>query len=788
MMRNKTFSAINIAGLALSMSVSLVLIMLVSDQISYDKYNTNHERIYRIVHDNLNNNGVFSKMATSPPQMGRTLQEEYPGIEKVARLRRGFGNDWIDFEKDVNIPIGGFFADPEVLDVLQYDLQYGDKETALLNPRSVVITPEARDKLFTIADPTGEIIKVGDLGEYKVTGVLKEAPKKSHIKFEALASASTLPVLVKDSIISSDFTSWSDRWAGWTYLLLEEGVDPKQVEASLAEINEQQYGDDEEVNVEFQLQALDAINPGPLMGNQIGPGMPMFIVYFLGGLCLLIMVSAGFNYANISIARSLKRAREVGVRKVSGAYRSQIFNQFISESIIISLISLVVAFVFLQLLEPAFHNLNFSRMLHWDLSYSATALMVSVVFAIGVGLIAGLFPALLLSALKPVDVLKKLSGVRLFSRMGWRKALLVIQFGLSLFLIVSVRVANDQLNMMVNANHGFDPVNIINVKIGETSYDQLVTALRQYSELSSVSGASFTPSTGRSHGSSFFVEDDTVERNMNHFAVDRDYLTNMSIPLVTGKDFPETVSKENEQYVIINEAAVSFLGFEDPHEALGQSIREEDSDDLLQVIGVVADYNHQPMTNEIGPLALRYLPERFGQIQVKFSGDREKAVELITASWSEINPDKKLDFQYMDEEISQFYDFMFGDVVSITSTITVLAITIACLGLLGMAIYTTESREKEVSIRKVMGASGESLVLLLSGGFIKLLLIAAVISLPLTYLFNEKWLDLMAYKVGVTPGSLLFGVGILLGLGALTIVSQTFRAAYHNPADKLRGE
>ena len=320
LLKNKTFSTINIFGLALSMSVCVVVIMLIADQASYDRYNSKIDRVFRINTERDDTNDFINLFATSPLPLADKLLNEYASVKNAVRIRRGFGNSWINIENDVNIPIGGFFVDPSFLQVFEYELEYGNPEVALSAPNSVVLTKQAAEKLFDIENPVGEFIKVGELGEYQVTGVLKPLSGKSHIVFEALASMSSVTALEADSALSPALSEWKNSTSGWVYLELNEKAKPDQVEREMSEINKEVYADMEDRNYRFYLQNITAITPGPLLGNQIGPGLPYMFVYFLAGLALIIMLSACFNYTNLTIARSLTRAKEIGIRKVSGAF------------------------------------------------------------------------------------------------------------------------------------------------------------------------------------------------------------------------------------------------------------------------------------------------------------------------------------------------------------------------------------------------------------------------------------------------------------------------------------
>lgn len=788
LLKNKTFSLINIFGLATSMSVCIIIIMLVADQLSYDRHNTKRESIYRINTQRDNTDDLVNVFATSPLPLANKLTEEYSGVKNATRILRGFGNSWVNIENDLNIPLGGFFVDHNFIAMFEYELEHGNPETALDAPNSVVLTKQAAEKLYDLDNPVGELINMGELGEYKVTGVLKNANNKSHIKFEALASMSSVKVLEADSTLRPVLDSWRNSTGGWVYIELNEGMQLDDVQKNLTQINTEIYADMEDINYRFQLQNISDITPGPLLGNQIGPFLPNLFIYFLVGLAMIIMLSACFNYTNLTIARSLTRAKEIGIRKVSGAYKYQIFSQFISEAIIISVMALIISLLLLIVLKPAFQQLNFAALLQWDLNASPMVYVVCVVFSVFVGLIAGIFPALLLSSFEPIKVLNSMSGVKLFSKIGMRKALLVIQFTMSLTFIISTSLVYKQLNYMVDADYGFSKDNMINVQIGESNYQALKAELSKYTSVENLAMASHIPAAGTTYGESIRVNPLDEEMDISYFAVDEGYIENLQLNLVVGRNFKNTVTNEQENQIIINEKAIEVLALGSVNEALGQVLLIDDSTQV-EVIGVVADYNHQTMMQEIGPMALRFMPERYNHIQVRYGeGKREAVVADITEAWKTINPGKKVDYRDFDEALGEFYDLIFGDLVTIVGLFSFIAIMIACLGLLGMATFTTETRLKEVSIRKVLGASEKNIVLLLSKSFMILLTIAVMIALPLSYFINSFWLDAIAYRVDMSFATVGLSTLIILVLGALTIGSQTMKAATLNPAETLKME
>jgi len=788
LMRSKTFSFINIFGLAISMSICIVIIMMVADQMSYDRHVSKNDRVFRINTERLHSDDLVNKFATAPLPIANELIENYSGIEAVTSLRRGFGNAWIDFDNDVNVPVAGFFADNSFLDVFEYDLLYGNPKTALSEPNAVVLTKKAAEKLFEVENPLGEIIKVGDLGEYKITGVIKETDSKSHIKFEALGSLSTLKTLEADSVLSPALNNWNLTTASWVYIRLKEGKSVKEVETYLKEIDEVKYAENEEVDYKFYLQSITAITPGPLLGNQIGPGLPDIFVYFLGGLALIIMISACFNYTNLSIAKALTRAKEVGIRKVSGAYKHQIFFQFISEAVIISLLALALALSMLVILKPAFLNMKFSQLLQWDLNAEPAVLLFCVAFSIVVGVVAGLLPALLLSSFEPIKVLKELSNIKLFSKLGLRKTLVVIQFAFSLIFIISTTLVYNQLDMMVSADYGFSGDNIINVKIHETDPQLLKSELINHSSIENVAATSHLPAVGTSYGREVRVNPEDEEMEFNYFAVDESYIDNLGIELLAGSPFSPADVRQSPDKMIINETMVGILGFESAIDAINETIITDDSTKMT-ITGVVKDYNHETLMVEIGPMALIPYTSEFNLLQVKYNeGNRDAAIAHIEQAWAKINPSKKVRYQDFKDEVSEFYDLMFGDLIDIIGLITFLTITIACLGLLGMATFTTQTKVKEISIRKVLGASDKNIVVLLSRGFLILLVIAIIIAVPASYFINSLWLQSIAYRVSINFSVIGLSTGIMLVLGILVIGSQTIRAAILNPVDRLRNE
>ncbi|MBX2946041.1 MAG: ABC transporter permease [Cyclobacteriaceae bacterium] len=796
-LKHRIFSFINIFGLAVAMSICMAIMMLVADQMMYDRYNPDRDRIYRITTRMVDKNNkleIGNPYATATLPVRDELLNNFTGVEKAVRIMRGFGNNWLELEPsfDVNVPISGYFVDAEMLEVFKYELLYGDSKSALVNPYSVVLTKKAAEKLFKEENPLGQSFKVGELGIYTVTGVLKDNGNKSHIAVEAFASISTVPGLVAEGKLGKDLDNWYNFTMGWVYVVLERGKTPHDIQLALDKIYVDHFTELPNADtqpVKFSTQPLMSITPGEMLNNPIGPFMPWMIIYFLMGLAGIVLLTSCFNFTNLSIARSLGRAREIGVRKVTGAARWQIFIQFVNESVVVALFALVMAFGILMFIKPHMLDLAFARALRWDLEGNYFVYIVFLLFAIVVGVLAGLFPAGVLSGFQPIQVLKNLGNTRLMSKMGLRKALLVVQFTFSMIFIISVIVLFNQLQLFVNIDNGFDSKDKIIVRTGEADKDRVKHELLKYPEVLTVSAASHIPAAGIVYGHGFKKQlTDSDWLTMNYFSVDEDYLHNMDIELVAGRFYDGQAGESNRNFIVINEEAVRAFHYGSNYEALGQVIINQPDSTEKQIIGVVKDYNHEMFAEKLGPLALMFNPAEYSILQVGYTGNYLQAKEKVEKVWASLYPELKSDIRAFDEEMNSLYDIVFGTLVKVLGFITFLAIVISCLGLLGMATYTVETRKKEIALRKVLGSSNQSLVLILSKGYLSILLLAMALAIPVAYFINNLWLQNFAFHVSVDLLTIALSVFVLLLFGGITIGSQTLQAAFINPVENLKNE
>jgi len=794
LIRHRVFSAINILGLAVAMAICMGIIMLVADQMRYDRYNTKRDRIFQVTTVGAQSqDGAGEPSSMSTMKLKNELLEQYTGVERVVRFKKGFGNSWFEYEnRNVNIPLTGFFADPEVFDFFEYELEYGDPATALKEPFSLVLTRKAADKLFEDRNPLGKTIIFGASGTYTITGVLKETNNKTHIVFESLASMASVEGLLKAEEYRQAMDNWTNFSNGWTYILVAPETSVGIIQAHLDNIYREHIAVVTDPNVfkkRFDLQALMDITPGPMMDNAIGPVFPWLFVYFLGGLALVILVTSCFNFTNLSIARSLTRAKEIGVRKVTGAARRQIFTQFMFESILVALFALLLGLCLLLVVKPMILQLNFARIFYWDLQASYGVYGLFLLFAVVVGMLAGIFPAVVLSGFQPMNVLKNLSNMKVLSKSGVRTVLTITQFAFSLFFILTLLLIRNQLTQFVNHDYGFSMRDNILIRLNHTPHEALKAELQKFNNITSVSAASHLPAIGDLRKQGFKQTlDDTEWTDLAYFTIDENYQENMKLELVAGSFFNADNGDANQNFIVINQQAVQKFHFNADRDALNQEVILQRDSSRRTIIGVVKDYNHQDLYDAIKPVVLMYGERDFSLLQVAYTGKRERAVKNIEQAWHAINPDLRLDYKDVESEISQVYEIFFGDLLKILSFISILAILISCMGLLGMATYATEIRTKEIAIRKILGSSGASLIFLLSRGFLKMLVIAIVLGIPAAGFINGLWLDRIAYHTSLNLVVIATGVFILVLFGALTIVSQTIKAALIKPVNTLKGE
>lgn len=804
-MKYKVFSFINVFGLAAAMSVGMLIILMLADEKNHDQFNVKKDRIYRILCDKPDFRHPY---ATSPFPLAAVLGKDYPIAERTTHLVMGVGGDARYGQQ--NVAMVGYFADTAFFHVFSYELERGDRNTALADPHSMVITHATARKLFHGEDPVGKVVAFADRGftvfgglaasksvpwgSFRITGVIADHPYRSHLKFDVLVSAASLPGLGQDSLVMDRTGNWSDLFNCFTYVLLTPGKTSGQLNSALAQVAARQYaGNKDFKGFRMYAQPLTRITPGVLLGNEPTIALPMMAYYFLSFLALVVMLCASLNYINLSLARAVKRSREIGVRKVAGAGRLDLVVQFLGESVLTALFAMGMALGMLLLLRWAFLRLWVNRYLNFDLPLNPGVCAVFLGLALVTGVIAGGYPAFYLSRFEPILALRSTEGARP-GRLPLRKVFSVAQFVLSLFFIITSILVYNQFRFFLNFKYEFKTANILNVDLQGSDYRLVSREFGSVPGVAGISACEYLPATPRSEGFQWRPVDrrrkaDSTYSDAMVLHTDEHFISNLGLQLVAGRQVPAE-SPSAWRYVVVNEAAARAFGYRWPAQMLGAAFETPYSDSPLVVVGVVKDFHMRMLLGNdlIEPLVLQNAPANFRYLNIRLaSHDVRGVIAALTRRWQTIDPVDAFSYSFFDEELASESQGIF-DVVSILGYIAFLVVIIACLGMLGMAIYTTERRRKEVGIRKVLGAGDWSNTLLLSWEFIQVLLISIGIAGPMSYLLNMAWLRKFPNRVDFGWGTVLEGVAVVLVLGLVTIASQTVRASKANPVEALRAD
>ena len=776
LMRHKLFASINLIGLSVSMAVGLLAIAFVSEMYSYDNFHENSDRIYRVVNDRTPVNRETDAYATTAIITGRRLASDFAGFEAIApifnRLRGELST------KDKTIPVKGIYTDTGFFDVLTFPLLYGDPRNALEAPYSIILTESTALKLFGKVNVVGETLEYAE-DQLVVTGIAADPPRNSHIQFEAIAPLKTLDVKQSNVV-----KNWGAMWSSYVYVLLPKEHDKSQIQALLDQLAMEENTKVSSFSIDLSLEALNDIFPGNGRYNQMNTIMPERNVKSIVVLALIVVLSACFNYTNLSIARSLKRGKEVGVRKVVGASRWQLIVQFVLEAIMVAFLALFIAFFLFRLIRPEFISLNRFIQQTTMLELTPSIYLNFFLFTVLIGILAGIVPSLLLAKFKTVAVLKGMLSLKVRRGLNLRKLLVGLQFALSMGFAILVTLANKQYQYALNFDLGFDTENVLNVDIGNGNLDLLQNAYAQVPAVQEMSTASFMPSLGISNSDYAKFKDPNDSVQVYTIDISPNYLNTLNHELLAGDDFIEGQSADK---IIVNELLTRKMGMDGPQSALGEQI--EYFGKKWTIIGVVPDFHHGTINNKVEAFAFTSGRQRHFNLNLSIrSDDIVSTLSQLEQSWSDIHPDIAFEASFYSEEIEATY----ATISSSTKTyglLAIVAVSISILGLLGMAVYTTESKMKELTIRKVLGASAAHLVMLLSRNFMLIFLLAATATIPLAYLFYKKTIVRYAvYKIDVGFLELSGGAIVILIMAFLTIGLQTLKAARANPTRALRND
>lgn len=791
--RNKLFSGINIIGLAIGMSIGLLLIAFAHDLLSYDRFNENGDRIYRVTSYAKFKEGYADRFASTSVKLAKLIQEKVPGVEEVAMMRTDFAGD-----ANVNdnvVPLTGFYAEPSMLRMFTLPLLKGDAATALLSPYSIVLTETSAKKLFGTGDAFGKTLQFNNVS-YEVTGILKDIPFFSHIQFESLVSLSTVsPRIEKDR----DLLKWENVYQrNLVYLLLPANSSVESVQAQIDAICADENRKDNEAEIHVTLVPMFDIVMGEDLQNSIGPVMPGIVLWIVTGLAVVVILSACFNYTNLSIARSMRRYKEIGLRKVIGAGKSQVRLQFLAEAVILSLVALLISFGMFILLRPQFMNIapELSKMVR--LGITPQMVLMFIVFSMAVGVVAGFLPAVFFAKISIINALKDVSTIKVFKGVSFRRALVVVQYTLTLIFITSTVIGYVQYKKILTFDLGFNTANILNIDLQKNKSEELINKLKGLPEVTGVSQSRLLTSVGNVMGG--FIKYKGVADSALVFTniVDENYIPLHEYKLLAGQNFiTRPVTKEAANELIVNEKTLKQfnIGNGDPQKAIGEEIILNNR--KLTIVGVMKDFHYGTLDANIFPVVFTYLtPDSFltrdardGLVNVRINTeDPMETMTRIQEIWKTVDAVHPLKAEFYDDSIEEAYAEL-SAMIKVIGFLSFIAISIASLGMLGMVVFTTETRLREISIRKVLGASSGNLVFLLSRGFVMMLAISALIALPITYfLFENVILTRFPFHDPVGVIELFAGLIAVLSIAFLMIGSQTMRAAQSNPAEVLKTE
>ena len=790
--RQKGHSFINITGLAIGFICCLMIFLFVQDELSYDRFHEKASQIFRVTTEGRIADREFNIAMSSPP-LAKALKDEFPQVLQTVRLFRPWDRILVRCKDKKFNEKRFFYADSTIFDIFTIPLVHGDSRTALSQSHSLVITRTAAQKYFGSENPLGHTLSVDDKIDFQITGVAEDAPLNSHFHFDFLASLTTIH-------LSRDL-NWFNGCL-YTYALLQEDGSYHQLESELPAFVQKYMGPQVQnvmgFSIEdffklgnsfaFNLQPITDIHLHSNLDYELEANSDVRYVYIFSAIAFFILFIASVNFINLSTARSSTRANEVGVRKVLGSNRSQLVRQFLSESVLLSLLSLLLAAVFLELFLPFFNNLIGKNL---SVHFGNWLILPAIIgMTLLFGIIAGSYPAFFLASFQPISTLKGKPGPGGRSA-GIRYGLVVFQFAISITLLVVTFVVYEQLEYIRYKKLGFDKDHVVVIQRASALKQQsqaFKQALSQYPSIISTALSNYLP--GNDFDINGYRSGESPEgelQPLNQWFADHDFARTLQLEMAAGRFFSSDSTKDSSS-IVINQSAARMLGMTEP---LGKHLQTviKGNELNLTIIGVLKDFHYESLHKEIRPLVIRNLLNANGDyISIRLGPDNlSKTLALLEKKWEEFTPDQPFEYFFLDDSFDKLYrsEQRAGQLFTAFSIIAGL---IACLGLLGLAAFSTEQRTKEVGIRKVLGASVPSIIVLLTKGFTKWMLVANLIAWPVAYYVMDRWLHNFAYRTSIElwifPASALLTLGIAL----VTVSFLAVRAAFANPVEALRYE
>ena len=782
--KNKTFSLINIIGLTVGLTCCLLLVLYIQRQTSFDSFHKNKDRIVRVIMEYGFNGNKPEKGNWTSTYVLERFASVFPEVESGVKIWTS--PNVIKYGNKVFMENNILLADSTFFNVFSFPLISGNPAKALWNPNNIVLSETTAKKYFGNENPVGKTVLLGvKQSPFLVTGIAKDCPDNSQLKFDIIVPFSSLEATPGNGIkyFNANYT---------TYLLLKNKNSIASLQKKIEPFMQQELKNNKGVYINYYLEPLTKIHlHSPY--DAIAPNVNIVYIYIISAVALLILLIACFTYINLSTVKSMERAKEVGIRKVAGAYKTQVFWQFITESFVLTIAAFLVSIVVTHWLLPLFNSftqmqLTSANLLHPFVIISALALIISI------ALLAGSYPAFIVAKYQPVKVLKG-SLKNTASGLWLRKSLLVFQFAISVFLVISTIIVQQQLSYIQHKKLGYDKEHVIVTQATRSmlnKMDLVKTELKTNPNIISISKASWEPVEVLSGGSIRRAEmPETAEMNINFGTIDEDYIPTCGLELVAGNNLSRQdildANKDSNAYyhVILNETLCKALGWKSPQEAIRQKILFEGSQG--EVSGVVKDFHFASLHNPIAPLA--FIPANWGNtLLIKTSGNNlPQTINFIEKKYKELEPYYPFQYHFMDEDYQKLYasEMQTGKVFNLFSLIAVL---LACLGLFGLSAYDIRQRTKEIGIRKVLGASVKQITLLLSGSTIKLVLLAIVIASPVAWWLGNKWLQGFAYRINISWWMFAAAAVTVIAVALITVSFQSIKAATANPAKSIKTE
>ncbi|RRA99777.1 ABC transporter permease [Larkinella rosea] len=793
LIRHKVFSGINIVGLAIGIAACLLILQYVDFELSYDRFHTKADRIYRVKQDRYDKGKLSTQWAGGAQAAGNSFKANFPEVEDYVKVLKNramiadYGEKSLKVEKV-------FTASESFFKIFSYPLLAGDPKTVLAEPNTVVLSESVAKKLFGNEQAVGKSIKLNQRKDVKVVGIYKDMPANTHLHADLLIPHLTF---IKDmGPDNNPDNAW--MWDGaMSYLLLRPDANPTALEAKFVPYIEKTIGAElrkYDAGAVYKLQPLRDIHLYSHFMEEAEPNGDGNTVYLLLGIAFFIVIIAWVNYINLATARAINRAKEVGIRKTVGSQRGQLIRQFLIESVLLNGLAVLLALVFVAAVMPLFNSLSGQQLTLSLLGSGSFWLALGVLFVIGT-FFSGLYPAFVLSGFRPITVLK---GKMVTSRQGvvLRKSLVVFQFAASLFLLVGTLAVFRQIQFMRGQSLGLDidqtlVVNPPIIRTDSTFMRQMLAfkdeLLRQPS-IRSISASSVVPGQASDWNAGTIRmkgADPSKGTQYRVIAVDYDFLKTFNLKLVAGRDFSKEYGLEKKA-VIFNKMAIKQLGFNNPAEAIGKEI--DFWGDYFTIVGVTDNFHQQSLRDAYEPLILRLIPDAGGYFSIKMaSKEANSTIATVRSEWDRFFPGNPFEYFFLDEHFDAQYkaDQRFGQVFGL---FTGLAILVACLGLFGLASFTTAQRTKEIGIRKVLGATVPEIVQMLYKEFAALILIACVVATPLAWYAVSQWLNTYAFRAEVQWWLFVLPFALVLLIALLTVSFQSVKAALMNPVTSLRSE